>query len=135
MTLHGAPLPVECIYCGTAPLPRLRHRNIDLVVPGAFSAWFRHTPRNGKPLFSMDLALLEVGYKGALHSLLTSSWPLWQQLGIMIGETLKTQNYQCHPALLPCVREDQSRHHVWWRIQLPGYRSLGGSKSCFGMTS
>ena len=63
------------VYCGTAPLPPLRHRNIDLMVPGAISAWLRHTPRNGKPLFSMDLALLEVGYKEAQHSFLTSFWP------------------------------------------------------------
>ena len=28
---------------------------------------FRHTPRNGKPLFSMFLALPEIGYKEAQH--------------------------------------------------------------------
>ena len=69
MTLHRAPLPVEClrVYCGTAPLPPLQHRNMDLMVLGAISAWLRHTPRNGKPLFSMDLALLEAGYKEAQH--------------------------------------------------------------------
>ena len=60
---------------------------------------------------------------------------LRQQLGLMVEETLKTRSYQCHPALHPCVPEDQSRHHGWWRVQLPGYQSLGSSKSCFGMTS
>ena len=38
-------------------------RVIDLI------ACLRHTPRNGKPLFSMDLALLEVEYKEAQHCL------------------------------------------------------------------
>ena len=28
-------------------------------------AWFRHSPRNGKPLFSMNLALPEIGCKEA----------------------------------------------------------------------
>ena len=30
--------------------------------------WFRHTPRYGKLLFSIDLVLLEIGYKEAQHS-------------------------------------------------------------------
>ena len=28
-------------------------------------AWFRHSPRNGKPLFSMNLVLPEIGCKEA----------------------------------------------------------------------
>ena len=31
-------------------------------------AWFRRSPRNGKPLFNMILALPELGYKEAKHS-------------------------------------------------------------------
>ena len=30
-------------------------------------AWSRHAPRNGKPLFSMILALPEIGYREAHH--------------------------------------------------------------------
>ena len=53
----------------------LRHRNIDSMVHRTISAWLRHTPKNGKLLFTMDLAPLEVGYKEAQHSFLISFWP------------------------------------------------------------
>ena len=67
-------VPVECLlWYGT--IAALRHRNIALMVPGAISAWLRHTPKNGKLLFSMDLAPLEVGYKEAQRGFLTYFWP------------------------------------------------------------
>ena len=76
-----------------------------LMVPGVISAWFRHTPRNGKPLFSMDLAL---------NIFLA---PLGQQFGITVEETLKTQSYLCHP-LLTFVSQVKAFEFSWEELGL-----------------
>ena len=58
-----------------APLPPLQPRGFNLRIHGAISAWLRHSPGNGKLLFSMDLAQLEAGSKEAQRS--GSNLVLW----------------------------------------------------------
>ena len=91
---------------------------------GVISAWIRHTSRNGKPLSSTDLVLLEIGYKEAPHSFLTSSWPFFgSNFALWLRRRSKRKATSATLLLHPCVPEDQSRHHVWWRIQLRGFLS------------
>ena len=44
-------------------------------------AWFRLAPKNGKQLFSMDFAQLEIRYNEAKHSSQHLFDPLWAAIG------------------------------------------------------
>ena len=125
MTLHRAPF-LWSVCCSAAPLPPLRSlvvHGVNLCLASAYSQKIAN--RSSARILhccKMDTKRRSTAEKHFLAL-------LWQQIDIKVEKTLKTPSYKCHPAFQSCIPEDQSRHRLWWRIQLPGYQSLEVSKS------